>query len=155
MEFPAPPRGIKALPWRFPIWIYRLGLGGLLGRRFLLLQHQGRKSGKLRQSVLEIVQAEPELNTYYVVSGFGTASDWYKNITNTPKATIQVGYQKLAVISEQLDPEEAGELMLEYARKYPKNLQALDKLMGYGLEHTADGYRAFGKQIPIIRFSPR
>ena len=33
MKFPAPPRGIKAIPWRMPIWIYRLGFGFIMGRR--------------------------------------------------------------------------------------------------------------------------
>ena len=32
-----PPRGLARLGWRAPIWFYRLGLGGLLGGRFVLL----------------------------------------------------------------------------------------------------------------------
>ena len=36
MKFPAPPRGLKAIPWRMPIWIYRLGLGGLMGKLIYL-----------------------------------------------------------------------------------------------------------------------
>ena len=27
MKFPDPPRGYKPIPWRLPIWFYRLGLG--------------------------------------------------------------------------------------------------------------------------------
>ncbi len=50
-----PPRGLARLGWRAPIWFYRLGLGGLLGRRFVLLNHIGRKSGQPRQAVLEVV----------------------------------------------------------------------------------------------------
>lgn len=30
-----PPRGFQRLLWRAPIWLYRLGLGWLLGHRFL------------------------------------------------------------------------------------------------------------------------
>ncbi len=40
-----PPRGLARIGFRIPIILYRLGLGGLLGTRFLLLTHTGRKSG--------------------------------------------------------------------------------------------------------------
>ncbi len=153
MKFPAPPRGIKAIPWRMPIWIYRLGLGGLMGNRFLLLTHQGRKSGKNRQTVLEIVQIDPEKDEYYVVSGFGNRSHWYQNIKENPETKIQVGYKVMMVEAEQLDPSEASQLMLGYATKYPKNLQILGDLLGYEIEHTPEGYLAFGSEIPVIRFS--
>lgn len=50
-----PHRGLARLAWRSGILIYRLGLGGLVGERLLLLQHTGRKSGKARLTVLESV----------------------------------------------------------------------------------------------------
>jgi hypothetical protein len=47
---------------RAPIWIYRARLGFLFGSRMLLLEHVGRKSGRRRQAVLEIVdQPKPEV----------------------------------------------------------------------------------------------
>jgi hypothetical protein len=36
------------LAMRAPIGLYRVGLGGLLGTRFLLLEHVGRSSGPAR-----------------------------------------------------------------------------------------------------------
>ena len=153
MKFPAPPRGLKAIPWRMPIWIYRLGLGGLLGKRALLLTHQGRKSGKQRQAVLEIIQSNPETGEYHVVSGFGTHSQWYRNIKENPRTIIQVGYKKMAATAEQLDPEEASQLMLDYTERYPGNLKALSRLIGYEIQHTTEGILAFGREIPVIRFT--
>jgi hypothetical protein len=50
-----PPRGLLRLALRLPIWLYRWRLGWLLGDRFLLLTHTGRKSGLPRQVVLEVV----------------------------------------------------------------------------------------------------
>ena len=155
MKFPAPPRGLKAIPWRMPIWIYRLGLGGLMGKRFLLLTHKGRKTGQQRQTVLEVVQIKPADGEYYVVSGFGTRSHWYQNIKANPDIKIQVGYKSMKATAEQLDPQDASQLMLEYAQKYPGNLKALGKLIGYEIEHTTEGYLAFGREIPVFRFSTR
>jgi len=153
MKFPAPPRGLKALPWRMPIWIYRLGLGSLLGKKFLLLSHTGRKSGEQRQAVLELIQANPETGEYYVVSGFGTQSHWYKNITHNPTAVIQVGNKKMKAIARQLEPQEASQVILSYTQKYPRNLKNLGAMLEYEIEHTTEGYLAFGREIPVICFS--
>jgi deazaflavin-dependent oxidoreductase (nitroreductase family) len=155
MKFPAPPRKLKAIPWRMPIWIYRLGLGGLMGKRFLLLTHTGKKTGQQRQTVLEVVQIKPAEGEYFVVSGFGTRSHWYQNIKANPEVIIQVGYKAMKATAEQLDPQDASHLMLEYAQNYPVNLKALGKLIGYEIEHTTEGYLAFGREIPVFRFSTK
>ena len=54
---------------RAPIALYRLGLGGLLGQRFLCLTHAGRVSGRLRTTVIEVLSRDKEQGVYYVVSG--------------------------------------------------------------------------------------
>ena len=42
MKLARPPRTrLRRALFRAPIWLYRLGLGGLLGGRFLLLTHTG------------------------------------------------------------------------------------------------------------------
>jgi hypothetical protein len=53
------PAGALRLAFRLPIYLYRLDLGWLLGHRFLLLVHQGRRSGLLRETVLEVLLYEP------------------------------------------------------------------------------------------------
>ena len=50
------PSGTLRLVFRLPIYLYRLNLGWLLGHRGLLLTHQGRKSGLLRETVLEVIR---------------------------------------------------------------------------------------------------
>lgn len=155
MLFPDPPRGMKAILWRMPIWFYRLGLGWLLGNKALLLTHTGRISGQPRQAVLEIIQAFPSENRYLVVSGFGSKSHWYQNIRLEPRVNIQVGVKKLNALAEQLEKKPAGEAMLTYALEHPGNLKTLSRLIGYDMDHTPDGYRDFGEQIPVIQFSPR
>ena len=155
MKFPAPPRGFKAIPWRLPIWIYRLGLGFLMGNRVLLLTHKGRITGEKRLAVLEIIHSNPELDQYFVVSGFGTRSHWYQNIKTSPEVTIQIGTKKISALANQLDPEKASQLILIYTQKHPKNLQILGSLLGYEIDHTPEGYLSFGREIPVIQFSPR
>jgi len=45
------PTGASRLAFRLPIYLYRLNLGWLLGHRFLMLVHRGRRSGLLRETV--------------------------------------------------------------------------------------------------------
>lgn len=70
------PHGMVRLGFRLPIWLFRLHLGWLLGGRFLLLTHKGRTSGKLHQTVLEVLQHDQIHDTYAVFSGWGEQSDW-------------------------------------------------------------------------------
>jgi hypothetical protein len=49
------PAGALKLALRLPIYLYRLNLGWLLGHRFLLFAHLRRKSGLLRDTVLEVI----------------------------------------------------------------------------------------------------
>ncbi len=155
MRFPDPPRGLKAIPWRMPILFYKLGLGWMLGSRFLLLTHTGRKSGEFRQTVLEIIHYSPEDHSYYVASGFGTRSHWYQNIKQDPRVTIQIGSNRMAADAQQLEPDEAGNIILAYAQKYTRSIRLLAKMLNYDIVHTAEGYRAFGREIPLIRLTTR
>ena len=67
----SPPTGVGRFFLRLPIWLYKIGLGGLLGNRFLMLHHIGRKTGLVRQAVLEVVRFEKETDTFIVAVGFG------------------------------------------------------------------------------------
>lgn len=153
---PQPPRGFKRMLLRFPIWCYRLGIGWLLGRRFLLLNHTGRRSGLIRQTVLEVVDYDPDTETYCIASGFGHQSDWYQNLLNTPNATIQVGTRRIPVLAELLPPEASGEAMVRYAQRYPKSARVICRRVGYQVDGSEDDYRVVGQEsIPFVQLRQR
>jgi deazaflavin-dependent oxidoreductase (nitroreductase family) len=148
------PRGLARLAWRAPIWFYRLGLGGLLGGRFLLLNHIGRKTGKPRQAVLEVVQYNKETGGYVVASGFGEKSDWYLNVSANPEITIQVGKRRMTARAERLGITEATEIMLDYNRRNPKLLRSLASILGYRTDGSEADVRTLSGVIPILTFTP-
>ena len=88
------PHGLLRLFLRFPILLYRLGLGWLFGDRLVLLTHIGRNSGRKRQVVIETVPMDRATNTLYILSGWGEQSDWVLNILNTPEVVIQLGLRR-------------------------------------------------------------
>lgn len=70
-----PPKGLLRMMLRLLIWLNRLRLGRLLGNRFLLLAHIGRKTGLPHQTVVEVVSHNSTKDRYVIVSGWGEKSD--------------------------------------------------------------------------------
>lgn len=86
-SLPDPGKGLMRLVYKFPINFFRLGLRPLVGRWFLLMTHTGRKSGQPRHTALEYRLG---INgNLYSISGYGTQSQWYKNILANPIVNIQ------------------------------------------------------------------
>jgi deazaflavin-dependent oxidoreductase (nitroreductase family) len=151
---PKLPRGLSRLAFRLPIWLYRLHLGWILGERFVLLTHTGRKSGRVRQTVLEVVRYDKTSGACIVASGWGTKSDWFQNITANPKIAIQIRNKHSAAIAERLSPEAAAEELLDYAQRNPMALRELARFMGYQLDSTQEDIRQLGRMIPMFLFKP-
>ena len=151
-----PPKGFSRLIWRAPIWIYRLGLGGLIKSRMLLLHHTGRSSGLPRENVLEIVDYDAQHQTYYVAAGFGKKSDWYRNILKQPQVEIVVGRRELPVTAVPLSPDESGQALVAYAQRNPKAAKSLMHICGYKVDGSDEDYFILGRDfIPFIAFQPR
>jgi deazaflavin-dependent oxidoreductase (nitroreductase family) len=155
LKIPDPPRGFKAIPWRLPIWLYRLKLGWLLGHRFLLLTHTGRISGEPRKAVLEVIQYDKELNTPYVASGFGEKSQWFRNITKTPNVHVQIGSRRFSAIAERLPEVEALRIFKAYHDRYPNAIKNLSKMVGYEIGESEAEMLDFMRLLPVVAFHPQ
>jgi deazaflavin-dependent oxidoreductase (nitroreductase family) len=154
-----PPRGgWRRKVLRAPIALYRLGLGGLLGRRLVLLTHTGRKSGLPRQVVLEVVGRGDDPGSYVIASGYGDRSQWYRNIVATPAVRYQVGTRKYAGSAVPLTPQESGRRLADYAARHPRAAAQLMSSLGHTPQSPGD-YRAIGADpregIPLVLLRQR
>ncbi len=150
-----PPRGLAAIPWRLPIWLYRLHLGWLLGQRFMLLTHIGRKSGLPRQAVIEVVHHDPQTRTWYAASGFGEKSHWYRNIMKTPQVTLQIGRRTVRATARRLDTATAEAILRKYAQKHPAALRELGKIIGLPYDGTPESLHHMAETLPVIAFTEK
>ena len=150
-----PLRGISRLLYRFPILIYRAGLGWLLGGRFLMLRHIGRISGQPRYAVLEIIRSDETAEAYYVLAGFGTESDWVRNLRTHPEAEITIGGRQIQVTAEFLAQADAEREVLDYARRAPFATRQLPRLVGYRVDGSEEGYRELARHLMVVRFRSR
>ncbi len=152
MSIPYPRRGLWRWLFKTPVWLYRLHLGGGLGRRFLLLEHRGRKSGRRYRTVIEVVKDDPTQEAYYVVSAFGERSDWFRNIRAHPHVTITVGTRRTPARSLVLSPEAGAQILMDFARRHPKEVEILTRMLGVSTPRNEEEMREFVQDYPVVKF---
>ncbi len=122
-EMPPPrPRrtGLMRLLVRMPALLYRLGMGGLMPNT-LLLTTTGRRTGLRRATP---VNYREEGGVFYVVSGRGTFSDWYRNLEANAEVEIQIGRRRLKAIATPItDPQEKARVLWLWARRSRRRRQ--------------------------------
>lgn len=149
------PSGLLRLAMRSPILLYRFRLGWLLGKRFLLLEHRGRKSGVIRRTVIEVVDHDPHEGSFVVAAAWGNQSDWFKNISAHPKVTIGVGLSKFSAIARTLPTDAATYHLTVYARKHPFAFRQLGSMLfGSKSRETDKLVRSFAESVPLVQFIP-
>jgi deazaflavin-dependent oxidoreductase (nitroreductase family) len=150
-----PSRGIYRIGFRLPIFLYHIKLGWLLGSRFLMLTTIGRKSGNPHRTVIEVVHYDRQNGVYTIASGWGSKSDWYKNLKKNPRVVVDVGLRKFNAIAQQLESDDAEKLLLSYSQRHPLAFRELARLMiGSEGENVAETCHTVAQEIPLITLVP-
>jgi deazaflavin-dependent oxidoreductase (nitroreductase family) len=149
------PTGILRTVLRAPIWLYRWNLGWLLGERFLLLTHTGRKSGRERLTVIEVVSRDDMTGTYYVAAAWQNKSDWYRNIQQNPSVGVQVGHHKFQAKARRVAQQEGEARLWDYAQKHPIAFRELVVVMlGERLPPARATCQKVAESVPVISITP-
>lgn len=130
---------------RMPIPLYRAGLGWIFGERLVMIEHVGRVSGEPRFVVVEVVERAP--NVLRVASGFGTRSQWYRNLRAHGVAYLSTGRaRRVRAAVRLLDRTESDAVLERYAVAHPDAWKHLSSAVEY-----AAGGDAF---VPVVEFTP-
>jgi deazaflavin-dependent oxidoreductase (nitroreductase family) len=144
--------------FRAPVCLYRWNLGWLLGQRFLLLIHIGRRTGLRRHTVLEVMEYRKEGPEAVVMSAFGRNADWLRNIEATPGPEVVIGSQHFVAARRFLDEEEAIRVITGYERRNwfiaPIIRAVLTRLLGWRYDGSEGARRRLAAQLPLIAFRP-
>ncbi len=138
-----------------PTVLYAHDLGWLLGRRFLRLSHRGRRSGKVRHTVLEVVRFDPTTAESVVLSAWGERADWYRNIVASPPLEVVTGRDRYVPEYRVLGPEEAFRVLDEYGKRHPLAALGLARLFGYPLRGPEAARLEFARSALLVAFRPR
>ena len=96
------------LRWLFhaPRAIYAARAGPLLGHRFLLLHHRGRRTGNPHATVLEVIAWDAASREAVVISGFGRRAQWLRNVLAAGAAEIEIARERWPAAVRPLGPAE-------------------------------------------------
>jgi deazaflavin-dependent oxidoreductase (nitroreductase family) len=133
-----------------------LGFGWAFGKRFLLLTHTGRVTGRRHQNVLEVMEYRPQGPEVIVMSGFGRNAEWLRNIEATASAEITIGTENFATAHRVLNEEEAVEVVEGYEQQNrlirPILCWVLSRLLGWKYSGSDVDHRRLVQQLPLVAF---
>lgn len=149
----------RAGPWlhrifRAPTTLYRLHLGWLFGRRLVLVEHTGRRTGQRHRTVLEVVERDATTGALTVASGFGPRADWYRNLRAHPATEVVLGRRRFRVAAEPVPAEAGGEIMRRYARHRRRTARRMVRVLGYEVDGTDADFVEVGRTLPFLRLVP-
>jgi hypothetical protein len=99
---------------RFMVLLWRLGLGKAINiwptgfGRIMVIKHRGRKSGKEYLTPVNYAIVEGEI---YCAAGFGSISDWYRNMLVYPRVELWLPEGKRMACAEDIS-DSPGRLYL-------------------------------------------
>jgi deazaflavin-dependent oxidoreductase (nitroreductase family) len=149
-----PPRGIGRFLLQTPIYLYRMGLGGLLNRfHIMILVTRGRISGLPRCTPVEYRQHGSKI---YVISGWGDRAEWVRNLMVTPSVTVQQGGTALSACAEIVTNEgEALRALHLFRRRVPSIYDAIFARITRRADASELDLIEIARRVTIVRLVPQ
>ncbi len=155
---PAPPGGILRWLLGLPRLLYRAHLGFILGHRFLVLVHAGRRSGRRYETPLEVVHYDPGTREAVVAAGWGRKTQWLYNVEAGLSREVRIGRDRYVPEYRILGLEEASDVLRRYEQHSglpkPAVRAVLGRLLGWRYDGSPDARRRAVEQLPLIGLRP-
>jgi deazaflavin-dependent oxidoreductase (nitroreductase family) len=136
--------------FKFPLILWRMGLGPLLGHHLLVITAWGRKSGLPRHTMVEYHVRQGKI---YVPSAYGDKAQWYQNLMANPHATIQTWQGAEPMVASRVTD---GEELFAIAELMMQNNPVMMPwyLEDKGVELTREDVQAHKDAFYFLRFDP-
>lgn len=138
------PSGMLRRALQLPALLYRVHLGWLLGHRFLLLTHRGRRSGRIRHTVLEVVRYDRRSGECIVAAGWGARAAWYRNLQAQPALAITIGRDHYRPEQRFLSDAEVRATLREYQHRHRLLAWLAARLLGRSIAQATP--------LPMVAF---
>jgi deazaflavin-dependent oxidoreductase (nitroreductase family) len=133
-----------------PVTLWRLGLGPMLGRVFILLTTRGRRSGQPRRTAVARWMVDGKL---YAWCPYGERAQWYRNVLVDPGVTVQTRSAPLgAVVVRVVDDDELTRIYRMLRTTDPEGLAWYMGMVGIA-DDVAD-LVAKKDRVHFLRFDP-
>lgn len=156
---PAPPRGLLRALLRLPVHLYHAHLGVLLGHRFLMLIHTGRRTGGRHETVLEVIRYEQGAREAVVAAGWGRRTQWLYNVEAGLAREVWIGRDRFMPEVRVLAADEAERIFADYEGRNrfvaPVVRAVISRLVGWRYDGTPAARRRVVAQLPLLGFRPK
>ncbi|MBI5934877.1 MAG: nitroreductase family deazaflavin-dependent oxidoreductase [Chloroflexi bacterium] len=150
------PNALQKFFFKLPVWMHKVGFGGwekLIGAEWMLITTRGRKSGKPRDAMVDVMDYDAATDTYYIEAAYGSRADWVRNIQASPVFEARVGRRKFSATATPLSNDGAGELMVKFFRKKPAYTRSVMAMVGMKFEGEEE-LRALGAKLTMFAVKP-
>ena len=150
------PSALLKFFFKTPLLMHKLGFGGwerLIGAEWMLITTIGRKTGKRRETMVDVMDYNEANDTYYIEAAYGTRADWYKNIQSNPIFEAQVGRRKFKARAGALTTEGAAELLVRFYRQKPAYTRSVMAMAGMKFKDENE-LREMGKNLTLLAVKP-
>lgn len=149
------PSGWRRWLLDLPLVLDRLHLNALLGDRFVVVVHRGRRSGRVRRTALEVVRHRPATSEIVVASGWGAGSGWYRNLRAAPALEIHHGRRRFRPVQSFLSEADAAGAMGDYVADHPGAARVLGSWMtGADFDGSEEAIARLVERVPFVAFRP-
>ena len=138
--------------FKVPLLMHKLGFGGwerLTGAQWMLITTIGRKTGKRRETMVDVMDYDKANDTYYIEAAYGARADWYRNIQRNPIFEAQVGRRKFKARAGALSTESASDLLVQFYRQKPAYTRSVMAMAGMKFKDE-DELRDLGKNLTLL-----
>lgn len=140
--------------FKLPIFLYQLNLGWLLGTRFMQITHVGRRSGKVRKTILAVLRFDEKSKELFAVSAW-KGSDWYYNIQALPALQVESGFIRYVPKQRTLSPEEITTSFIEYRRQHPIFSRIICRIPGWKWDSSYEEFLELARTLRGVAFTPK
>ena len=138
--------------FKVPVWLHKMGLGGwerLIGAQWMFITTKGRKTGKPRNSMVDVMDYDKATDTYYIEAAYGTRADWYRNIQASPNFEARVGRRKFLARAEALSNENTADTLVRFYREKPAYTRSVMAMVGIKFNGEED-LRALAPKLMLL-----
>ena len=155
-SFGKPPSGLLKFFFKVPLYVHKMGFGGwekLIGAEWMLIATTGRKTGKRREAMVDVMDYDQSTDTYYIEAAYGARADWYRNIQRNPVSAAQVGRRKLHARAMPRSSPDTGEMLVQFYRRKPAYTRSVMAMVGMKFKDE-DELRTLGSNLTLLAVQP-
>ena len=148
-----------AAMYRLPLWFHRRGIRGyerILGIDWLVLTTRGRRTGKPRTVMLDVIGHDQARDVWYVQPADGRRSNWVQNLLANPEATVEVRNREFLARATEVTGAEGADVVLRFIREHPRYARLVIWFVRYvdRVDIPDDELRAKLMNVPVVALRP-